>query len=72
MQYIARQKGETRSHLYDDSQGYPIRVCNWEMSHRDFIEIGDAPYCKNCHLYQEGKRISTFAPIPQTSFAERR
>lgn len=64
MKYIARTKGETRTHLYDDSMGYPIRVCNWSMPEYDFIENGDVPYCKLCEAYQKGKRRVCFAPSP--------
>lgn len=58
----ARTKGEPRIHLYDTSLGYPIRVCNWTMPDYEFIENGDAPFCKYCQAYKEGKRKVCFAP----------
>jgi len=61
-QYWARTNGETRIHLYDDSMGYPIRVCNWTMPENDFIESGDVPFCKYCQDYKDGKRRIAFAP----------
>jgi len=56
MQYKARTQGETRTHIYDNSMGYPIRVCNWSMPEKDFIENGDAPLCKYCQAYRDGTR----------------
>jgi len=67
MQSWRRTEGETRVHLYDDSLGYPIRVCNWAMPEKEFTENGDAPLCKYCQDYQEGKRRVYFAPIPEKS-----
>ncbi len=62
MTFIGRTKGETRTHIYDTSLSYPIRACNWTMPENDFIENGDAPLCKYCQAYQEGKRRVCFAP----------
>jgi len=62
MQKIQRTKGETRTHLYDYSLGYPIRVCNWSMPEYDFIDNDNAPLCKNCLAYQQGKSKICFAP----------
>ena len=59
-----RTKGETRTHLYAYSQGYPIRVCTWSTPENDFVENGDAPHCKNCEAYEDGKRRISFAPVP--------
>ena len=61
-----RTKGETRTHLYDYSPGFPIRVCNWSTPENDFIENGDAPFCRNCQAYLNGKRRIAFAPVPAT------
>ncbi|KKM76442.1 hypothetical protein LCGC14_1380030 [marine sediment metagenome] len=63
MQRIARTKGETRTHLYDERLGYPVRICNWALPKNDFIDNGDAPFCKYCRAYQEGKRRICFAPV---------
>ena len=62
MQFIGRTKGETRTHIYDNSKGYPIRVCCWAIPENDFIENGDAPLCKHCQAYKEGRRKVCFAP----------
>jgi anaerobic ribonucleoside-triphosphate reductase len=59
---IRRTKGETKTHVYFTTYGYPIRACTWTQPENDFIDNGNAELCKNCSDYLHGKRKIAFAP----------
>lgn len=55
--FIGRAKGkkDTKSHLYSDELGFPLRLCDWLRTEDDVEKVAGIT-CRHCLKIRQGRR----------------